>query len=161
MNFQACYTFSNNIVLVHVHPRALSSCLGAISARSGLTSLLELNKLSLDFKTLADLTIIHSYLACSIQGFGVTLFGWTGIALLPGVFDHLGGRWGEFGAYWVIQTIASLCFIIASVMFTLETQEKWWKPQMNVLGWWIGFIALLGSFGFEYVSYLVVDLRLL
>jgi hypothetical protein len=34
-------------------------------------------------------------------------------------------------------------------MFTLETQEKWWKPQMNVLGWWIGFVALMGSTGFE------------
>jgi hypothetical protein len=89
------------------------------------------------------------YLACSIQGFGVTLFGWTGIALLPGVFENLGGYWGELGAYWIIQMIASLCFIIASVMFTLETQEKWWKPQMNVLGWWIGFVALMGSTGFE------------
>ncbi len=91
------------------------------------------------------------YLACSIQGVGVTLFGWTGIALLPGVFDHLGGRWGELGAYWIPQMIASLCFIIASVMFTLETQRNWWRPQPNVLGWWIGFVATLGSIGFEYV----------
>lgn len=95
----------------------------------------------------------HAYeigwLACSIQGFGVTLFGWTGIALLPGVWENLGGTWGQFGAYWIVQMVASLCFIIASVMFTLETQEKWWKPQPNVLGWWIGFVALLGSMGFE------------
>ena len=69
----------------------------------------------------------------------MTLFSWTGVALLPGVFDHLGGRWGQLGAYWVVQMVASLCFIVASAMFTLETQEKWWRSQVDVLGWWIGF----------------------
>ncbi|KAK5171236.1 uncharacterized protein LTR77_004380 [Saxophila tyrrhenica] len=89
------------------------------------------------------------YLACSIQGFGVTLFTWSGIVLLPGVWGNIGGRWGQLGAYWVPQIIASACFITASVMFTIETQEKWWKPQPNILGWWIGFVATLGSVGFE------------
>ncbi|KAK3710058.1 hypothetical protein LTR37_010489 [Vermiconidia calcicola] len=89
------------------------------------------------------------YLACSIQGFGATIYGKTGLVLLPGVWASLGGEWGEMGAYWIPQMFASLCFITASVMFTLETQEKWWKPQINVLGWWIGFTALLGSIGFE------------
>lgn len=33
-------------------------------------------------------------------------------------------------------------------MFTLECQRKWWKPEPGVLGWWIGFWAIVGSVGF-------------
>lgn len=93
--------------------------------------------------------LIHDigFLACCIQEFGVTVYTFSSIALFAAVWTALGSS-GQLFAYWIPQTLASLCFIVASMMFTLETQEKWWKPQANVLGWWIGITALLGSIGF-------------
>ncbi|KAK5128794.1 hypothetical protein LTR85_000127 [Meristemomyces frigidus] len=88
------------------------------------------------------------FLACAIQLFGVTLYGVTGIVVLPGVLSSL-APWQELGAFWVPQIVAAACFLIASIMFTLETQEKWWKPEPAVLGWWIGVWSIVGSVGFE------------
>lgn len=88
------------------------------------------------------------YIACTIQLFGVTLYGITAIVILPGILDSL-NSWQELGAYWVPQIVAAACFLIASIMFTLETQEKWWKPEPKVLGWWIGVWSIIGSVGFE------------
>ena len=89
------------------------------------------------------------YLACTIQLFGVTLYGVTAIVVLPGILDSL-ADWQELAAYWVPQMVASACFLIASLMFMIETQEKWWKPEPKVMGWWIGFWSVVGSVGFEY-----------
>lgn len=91
------------------------------------------------------------YLACSIQLFGATLYGITGVVALPGVLSSL-APWQELGAYWVPQVIASCCFLTAGVMFTLETQDKWYKPLPNNIGWWIGAWATLGSCGFLWVE---------
>ena len=33
------------------------------------------------------------------------------------------------------QFIASLGFISASALFMIETQEEWWRPQFNAIGW--------------------------
>lgn len=110
------------------------------------------------------------YLACAIQLFGVTLYGVTAIVVLPGILSSL-SSWQELGAFWVpqyvmkrwncgLRTLANLlrftyrivaaaCFLIASIMFAFETQEKWWKPEPKVLGWWIGVWSIVGSVGFE------------
>lgn len=88
------------------------------------------------------------YLACTIQLFGVTLYGITGIVVLPGILSSL-NQWQENAAYWIPQMVAAACFLIASIMFTFETQEKWWKPELKVLGWWIGLWSTVGSVGFE------------
>lgn len=88
------------------------------------------------------------FLACTIQLIGATIFMITGIVALPGILDSL-EHWQENACYWIPQMVASACFITASLLFTLETQERWWKPQPNVLGWWIGMWALVGSIGFE------------
>lgn len=88
------------------------------------------------------------FLACAIQLFGVTLYGVTAIVILPGILSSL-APWQELGAFWVPQIVAAACFLIASIMFALETQEKWWKPEPTVLGWWIGVWSIIGSVGFE------------
>ncbi|KAK5742351.1 hypothetical protein LTR17_003363 [Elasticomyces elasticus] len=88
------------------------------------------------------------YLACTIQLFGVTLYGITSIVILPGILDSL-NAWQTNAAYWIPQIVAAACFLVASIMFTLETQEKWWKPEPKVLGWWIGVWSTIGSVGFE------------
>ncbi|KAF7190923.1 hypothetical protein HII31_08082 [Pseudocercospora fuligena] len=91
------------------------------------------------------------YLACAIQLFGVTLYGVTAIVVLPGILDSL-EWWQELGAYWYPQVVAAACFLIASLMFMLETQEKWYKPEPQVLGWWVGAWATVGSVGFELIA---------
>ncbi|KAK5736449.1 hypothetical protein LTR17_007445 [Elasticomyces elasticus] len=70
------------------------------------------------------------------------------IVILPGILDSL-NAWQTNAAYWIPQIVAAACFLVASIMFTLETQEKWWKPEPKVLGWWIGVWSIIGSVGFE------------
>ncbi|KAF2766055.1 hypothetical protein EJ03DRAFT_330443 [Teratosphaeria nubilosa] len=91
------------------------------------------------------------YLACAIQLFGVTLYGVTGVVVLPGIESSL-QPWQKLGAFWVPQIVAALCFLVASLLFMLETQEEWYKPEPAVLGWWIGFTATIGSVGFELIA---------
>ncbi|KAK3069914.1 hypothetical protein LTR53_011376 [Teratosphaeriaceae sp. CCFEE 6253] len=88
------------------------------------------------------------YLACAIQLFGVTLYGITSIVILPGILDSL-NAWQTNAAYWIPQMVAAACFLTASIMFTFETQDKWWKPEPAVLGWWISVWSTVGSVGFE------------
>ena len=87
------------------------------------------------------------YIACSIQLFGATLYSWCGLDSLYGIDTN----WNDtelYGAYWMPEILGSCCFLTASIMFLVETQEKWWKPQPNVMGWWIGLWAFIGSMGF-------------
>ena len=87
------------------------------------------------------------YVACTIQLFGVTLYGVTSVVILPGILDSL-AWWQELAAYWIPQVVASCCFIIASIMFTVMAQDKWNKPKWGAVSWWIGIHALIGSVGF-------------
>jgi hypothetical protein len=87
------------------------------------------------------------YVACTVQLFGVTLFGVTSIVILPGIYDSL-AQWQLVAAYWVPQAVASCCFIIASIMFTIMAQDRWNKPKWRAVSWWIGIHALIGSVGF-------------
>ncbi|KAM3413826.1 hypothetical protein BST61_g10508 [Cercospora zeina] len=91
------------------------------------------------------------YLACTIQLFGVTLYGATAVVIIPGILTSL-NHWQELWAFWIPQVVAALCFLIASVMFTLETQERWWKLEPGILGWWIGVWSTAGSVGFELIA---------
>lgn len=87
------------------------------------------------------------WLACTIQLIGATLYAESGTVCLPGILINL-SQGQENGAYWIPQTVASVCFLTASVFFTVETQEKWYKPEFHRIGWWIGFWAGVGSMGF-------------
>ncbi|GAA5940737.1 hypothetical protein JCM1841_000344 [Sporobolomyces salmonicolor] len=46
------------------------------------------------------------------------------------------------------EVIGSPCFVLAGLVFCLETQHKWWKPNLTSLGWQIGFWNVVGGFGF-------------
>ncbi len=39
-------------------------------------------------------------------------------------------------------------FIVSSFLFMLETQTRWYRPKLDVLGWHIGFWNLVGALGF-------------
>jgi hypothetical protein len=88
------------------------------------------------------------YIACSIQLFGATLYSWCGLVSVPGISSQWKADSTFYGGYWFPEIFGSCCFLTASVMFLLETQEHWWKIQPNVMGWWIGFWAMIGSWGF-------------
>lgn len=87
------------------------------------------------------------YLSCAVQLFGATVYGMCGVVILPGILSSL-SQWQTNAAYWIPQIVASVCFVVASLGFTLETQEKWYRPEPGVLGWWIGVWAVVGSAGF-------------
>ena len=87
------------------------------------------------------------YVACTIQLFGATLYGICGVIALPGILSNF-QPWQEVGGYWIPQTVASVCFLTAGVMFTLITQEKWYRPVPGRIAWWIGVWATIGSVGF-------------
>lgn len=87
------------------------------------------------------------YVSCTIQLFGATLYGICGVVDIPGIIDTL-EPWQEEGAFWVPQIVASCCFLTAGIGFTLETQERWYRPEPLSVGWWIGVWATVGSVGF-------------
>ena len=87
------------------------------------------------------------YWACAIQLFGATLYGMMGVVDLPGIFSSL-ANWQAEAAFWIPDIVASVCFLTASIGFTLETHEKWLRPEPGEIGWWIGIWAIVGSVGF-------------
>ena len=87
------------------------------------------------------------YLACSIQLFGATLYGICGIVGLRGILDTL-STWEENAAYWIPQVVASVCFLTAASLWTLETQRRWYRPEFGVIGWRIAAWSWIGSMGF-------------
>ncbi|KAL5421837.1 hypothetical protein PMIN04_005259 [Paraphaeosphaeria minitans] len=87
------------------------------------------------------------YVACSIQLLGATLYGVTGIVVLPGVLSSL-AWWQKIVAFWVPQVVASVCFLAAAIMFTIESQDVWYRPIPWTVRWWIGGWAAIGSVGF-------------
>lgn len=87
------------------------------------------------------------FLACSLQFSGATIFILPGTVSPPGIANHL-SQAERHGLYWIPQILASLLFIIAGILFMLETQDRWYRPAPNVLGWWIGLFSAIGSLGF-------------
>lgn len=46
------------------------------------------------------------------------------------------------------QLVAGIGFTTCSLLFMVETQTRWLKPELRVIGWHISFWNLLGSVGF-------------
>ena len=88
------------------------------------------------------------FLACLAQFVGATIFWLSGFTALPGINNKLGSQGLLDGVFWVPQIVGGTGFIISGTLFMLETQSKWWKPAVGVLGWHIGFWNLVGAFGF-------------
>lgn len=89
------------------------------------------------------------FLAAAAQLFGATVFGVAGITALPGIQDHLAPtQWRLNAAYWIPQVVGGSGFVVSGLLYMLETQERWWKPAPQILGWHIAFWNLIGAFGF-------------
>jgi hypothetical protein len=87
------------------------------------------------------------YVSCVIQLLGATLYAICGVIGLPGILSNF-QPWQTLGGYWIPQAAASICFLTAGIMFTLITQEKWYRPLPHRIAWWIGVWATIGSMGF-------------
>lgn len=87
------------------------------------------------------------FLASLIQFFAATIFWIAGFTGLPGIIDHMSQRVTN-GVYWVPQIVGGTGFILSGLLFTLETQEKWYRPAFHVLGWHIGVWNFIGGIGF-------------
>jgi hypothetical protein len=87
------------------------------------------------------------FLACLAQFLGASVFWISGLTALPGIQDRLSQQLRN-GIYWLPQIIGGTGFIISGTLFMLETQRKWYRPAISVLGWHIGFWNLVGAIGF-------------
>ncbi|KAL6700799.1 hypothetical protein J3F84DRAFT_359266 [Trichoderma pleuroticola] len=88
------------------------------------------------------------FLAGCAQLFGATVFGVSGFTVLPGINNHLTPQWRLNAAYWIPQVVGGSGFIVSSTLYMVETQQKWWRPALHLLGWHIAFWNLVGAFGF-------------
>lgn len=87
------------------------------------------------------------FLASLIQFIAATIFWIAGFTALPGIANHLSLP-VQNGVFWVPQIIGGVGFMISGLLFTLETQSKWYIPAPHVLGWHIGAWNLVGGIGF-------------
>ncbi|KAK3945874.1 hypothetical protein QBC46DRAFT_349164 [Diplogelasinospora grovesii] len=87
------------------------------------------------------------FLACLSQMIGATIFWIAGFTGLPPIYAPLSTPVAN-GVYWLPQVVGGSGFIISSILFMVETQDKWWKPAPKMLGWHIGFWNLTGALGF-------------
>lgn len=87
------------------------------------------------------------FLASLVQFFAATIFWIAGFTGLPGIYDHLSQGLAD-GVYWVPQIVGGLGFVLSGLLFTLETQSKWYRPAWHVLGWHIGVWNFIGGIGF-------------
>ena len=88
------------------------------------------------------------FLAGLAQLFGATIFGISGFTALPGIYNHLHPQHVTNLAYWIPQVVGGSGFIVSGTLYMLETQTKWYKPELTVLGWWIAAWNLVGALGF-------------
>lgn len=87
------------------------------------------------------------FLASLTQFIAATIFWIAGITGVPGILNNMSPGL-TIGVFWVPQMVGGLGFILSGLLFTLETQEKWYKPAFHVLGWHIGAWNLIGGIGF-------------
>ncbi|KAJ5083802.1 hypothetical protein N7456_013229 [Penicillium angulare] len=87
------------------------------------------------------------FLASLIQFFAASIFWIAGLTGLPGIIDHMSQGLTD-GIYWVPQIVGGVGFIISGLLFTIETQKKWYQPAFHILGWHIGAWNFIGGIGF-------------
>ncbi|KAJ9399064.1 hypothetical protein DTO282F9_3947 [Paecilomyces variotii] len=87
------------------------------------------------------------FLASLAQLIGATIFWIAGFTGLPGIINHMSQRVTN-GVYWVPQIVGGSLFITSGLLFTIETQKKWYIPAPNILGWHIGAWNFVGGIGF-------------
>lgn len=87
------------------------------------------------------------FLASLVQFIAATIFWIAGFTGMPGINDHLSQGLAD-GVYWVPQIVGGIGFVLSGLLFTLETQERWYKPAFHILGWHIGAWNFIGGIGF-------------
>jgi len=87
------------------------------------------------------------FIASGFQMAGATIFWIAGFTALPGIQNKLSQPLLD-GIYWTPQVVGGMGFVISGTLFMIETQKRWWKPALHVLGWHIGFWNLIGGLGF-------------
>ncbi|KAF1974774.1 hypothetical protein BU23DRAFT_90715 [Bimuria novae-zelandiae CBS 107.79] len=87
------------------------------------------------------------FLASLTQLVAASIFWIAGFTALPGIYDHM-SRTVTIVLYWTPQVVGGTGFILSGALFMLETQERWYKPAFQTLGWWIGAWNFIGGVGF-------------
>ncbi|KAK0635579.1 hypothetical protein B0T17DRAFT_48705 [Bombardia bombarda] len=88
------------------------------------------------------------FLACLSQMIGATIFWIAGFTGLPPIYDALPTTSVTNGIYWLPQVVGGTGFIVSSILFMIEVQERWYLPAPWMLGWHIGLWNLVGAIGF-------------
>ncbi|KAI6824839.1 hypothetical protein KC332_g8325 [Hortaea werneckii] len=86
------------------------------------------------------------FLASFTLAIGTFVFWVSGLLALPGIYNHLSQGVLQ-GIYWLTYLVGGVLFVISSLLYMLETQEKWYLPAPHALGWWIGAFNMIGSVG--------------
>ncbi|KAK3327314.1 hypothetical protein B0T19DRAFT_421393 [Cercophora scortea] len=87
------------------------------------------------------------FLACLSQMLGATIFWIAGFTGLPPILDALSTPAAN-GVYWLPQVVGGTGFIVSSMLFMIEVQDRWYIPAPRLLGWHIGLWNLVGAIGF-------------
>jgi hypothetical protein len=90
---------------------------------------------------------VLGFVASLVQFIAATIFWIAGFTGMPGINNHLSQGLAD-GVYWVPQIVGGIGFVVSGLLFTLETQERWYKPAFHVLGWHIGAWNFIGGIGF-------------
>ncbi|KZV88285.1 hypothetical protein EXIGLDRAFT_722815 [Exidia glandulosa HHB12029] len=86
--------------------------------------------------------------AAAVQMVAATIFWMAGWTSLPVIFNSIKEKSGLLaGVYWTPQ-IAGIGFMISGLLFMLEVQKKWYKPELANPGWHVGFWNVIGGLGF-------------
>lgn len=91
------------------------------------------------------------FVANFILFIGASIFWVTGLLSLPGIYGNLpqGVLWG---IYWLTFLVGGVCFVVPSLLYILEVQERRYKPAPDVVGWWVGVWNMIGSVGWTWAA---------
>lgn len=84
------------------------------------------------------------------QFMGTSVFWVSVIAGFPGLLPDEQTATMDLseGIFWFPQILGAFLLIVSSYLLTIESQKRLWIPELDDLGWHVGFWNLLGSLGF-------------
>ncbi|KAF9005269.1 hypothetical protein BDZ89DRAFT_1080229 [Hymenopellis radicata] len=82
------------------------------------------------------------FLAAFVQFWGATIFWISGYTAIPQIFNAIENDTPLFnGVFWSPQ-------VVGGAILMLETQKKWYKPNVTTLRWHVGLWNFIGGIGF-------------
>ncbi|KAF9496325.1 hypothetical protein BDN71DRAFT_762931 [Pleurotus eryngii] len=89
------------------------------------------------------------FLAAFVQFWAATIFWISGYTSIPTIQNKIQDNTGLLdGVFFTPQVVGGSGFIIASVLWMLETQKRWYAPSLASLGWQAAFWNFVGAIGF-------------